>query len=164
MGSIEIREIAETDYEIGFMQCLSELTKVGDVDYSAFKERLSLIKSKGDYKVLVAVLDKRVVGTGTLFIEYKFIRGLSLKGHIEDVVVVKDFQRHGLGKKIVQALVEASVERGCYKTALCTEESNTAFYEKCGFTEKEKEMVIYHKESLETPEKSSKKSLLNSWT
>lgn len=96
--------------------------------------------------MIVAVIDDLVVGAGTLFIEYKFIRELALKGHIEDIVVSKEHQGKGLGKMIVAELVEESKRRGCYKVALCTAPDKVGFYQKCGFTEKERELVIYHKE------------------
>lgn len=148
MGSenseIRIREITETDYQNGFIECLSVLTETGDISYEDFKERYNLIKSKGDYTILVAVYKNRIVGAGTLFIEYKFIHKLALKGHIEDIVVSKDFQKHGIGKRIVSALVDISMKKGCYKTALCSKEETVPFYKKCGFEEKERELVIYH--------------------
>ncbi|KCZ78799.1 hypothetical protein H311_00165, partial [Anncaliia algerae PRA109] len=90
-------------------------------------------------------IDGKVVGSGTLFIEYKFIHSLAKKAHIEDIVVDKEYQGHGIGKMIVKRLVQLAEEKGCYKTALCTAQDKIPFYKKCGFEPKETEMVIYHK-------------------
>lgn len=143
-NEIRIREIVETDYHKGFIECLSVLTDTGNISYEDFKGRLELFKAKGDYTILVAVCNSRIVGAGTIFIEYKFIHKLAMKGHIEDIVVSKDYQKHGIGKRIVSALVDISMKRGCYKTALCSKEETMPFYKKCGFEEKERELVIYH--------------------
>jgi glucosamine-phosphate N-acetyltransferase len=36
---------------------------------------------------------------------------------------------------------------GCYKVILDCSEKNVPFYEKCGFTVKEKQMVVYFEEN-----------------
>jgi len=52
----------------------------------------------------------RVVGTATLFVERKFIRGLGLAGHIEDVVVDAACRGMGVGKLLLDTLTQ--VPRG----------------------------------------------------
>lgn len=47
--------------------------------------------------------------------EKKFIRGLGLVGHIEDIVVGKTAQGKGFGKLIIQALADLSHNLGGYK-------------------------------------------------
>ena len=91
--------------------------------------------------------------------EKKFLRGLSTVGHIEDIVVDKNQQGKKLGLRIIQALTGISEGLGAYKTILNCNDDNirkpirskaevpfidnffTAFYEKCGFSKKENEMV-----------------------
>jgi glucosamine-phosphate N-acetyltransferase len=50
----------------------------------------------------VVVIESRSVGKiaamGTLFLEQKFIRGAAVAGHIEDIVVSKEFRGSGLGR------------------------------------------------------------------
>lgn len=141
-SEIKLRELNKEDYN-SFIKVLSNLTKVGDISEREFIERLNLIKEKKDYIILVAEKDNKVVGSGTLFIEYKFIHSLALKAHIEDIVVDKEYQGHGIGKQIVKKLIEIAKEKKCYKIGLCTAKETVPFYEKCGFEEKEREMVIY---------------------
>jgi glucosamine-phosphate N-acetyltransferase len=43
----------------------------------------------------------------------------------------------------VEELVSVSRSRGCYKVILDCAEHNVAFYEKCGLTRKEVQMVRY---------------------
>ena len=109
--------------------------------------------------VIVSKADDRVVGTGTVFMEKKFLRGLSTVGHIEDIAVDKNQQGKKLGLRIIQALTGISEGLGAYKTILNCSDHNirelalsnieeplvdnfhAAFYEKCGFSKKENEMV-----------------------
>lgn len=141
-----IRELEIGDYDIGFVDCLNQLTVSCDIARDNFESRFNLLKNKEDYHIYV-IVDKeenKVVAAGTLFIEYKFLRGCVKKAHIEDIVVDKNIRGCGLGKKIVTHLINLSSELGCYKTSLVCEKDNIPFYKKCGFTEKETEMVIYN--------------------
>jgi len=109
--------------------------------------------------VIVSKADDRVVGTGTVFMEKKFLRGLGTVGHIEDIAVDKNQQGKKLGLRIIHVLTGISEALGAYKTILNCSDNNirkhirsgtevllvqpfrTAFYEKCGFVKKENEMV-----------------------
>lgn len=142
-----IRELRETDYNIGYMDCVNELTTPVQVDYNTFINRYNKLKESKEYYVLV-VEDKKtnkIIGSGTLFLEYKFIRGCVVKGHIEDIVVSEIKRGCGIGKMIVERLIEKAIKEKCYKIALVCDKKNTKFYEKCGFIEKETEMIIYTK-------------------
>jgi glucosamine-phosphate N-acetyltransferase len=72
-----------------------------------------------------------MVGTGKLMVEYKFSRGLSKVGHIEDIVVGKDYRGNGYGKMIVKYLIEQARKNGCYKVILNSDEDKVEFYNKC---------------------------------
>lgn len=140
-----LRDLEEEDYGRGFIRCLNELTEPVDITEEQFRRQFSMI-SNGDYRVIVAYSgeEDRIVGSGTLLIERKFIRGCAMKGHIEDVVVLGEKRGLGIGREIVKRLIELSKAAGCYKTALVCDVKNVKFYEKCGLVEKEREMVIYH--------------------
>ena len=91
--------------------------------------------------VIVAVDDDDVViGTGSIIIERKFLRGGGIVGHIEDVVVDKVTRLTGVGKMIIKRLVEIANENSCYKVILNCSEDNIPFYDKCGFHWSEHEM------------------------
>lgn len=75
--------------------------------------------------------------------ELKFIRGCGKCGHVEDVVVDASYRGQRLGARVVEALIEAAQKAGCYKVILDCSEDNAAFYEKCGLTRKEIQMVRY---------------------
>ncbi len=48
-----------------------------------------------------------------------------------------------LGARLIEAAADAAKAAGCYKVILDCSESNVAFYEKCGLTRKEVQMVRY---------------------
>ena len=64
-------------------------------------------------------------------------------GHIEDIVSHKDYRGQNLGLIIIDTLKHIGKGQGCYKIILDCSEKNVGFYEKCGFTKKEVEMVLY---------------------
>ncbi len=79
---------------------------------------------------------KVVVGTATLVLEQKFIRGASVAGHVEDVVTDKSVRGKGIGKVLMEALLSLSRQMGCYKTMLDCDEKNVPFYSQFGFKPK----------------------------
>lgn len=89
-------------------------------------------------------LDKqKIIATATLLVELKFIRNCGKCGHIEDVVVDTSYRGLRLGLRVVEALITAAKDSGCYKVILDCSESNAPFYEKCGLIKKEIQMVRY---------------------
>ena len=79
--------------------------------------------------VIVSKVNDQVVGTGTVFMEKKFLRGLSTVGHIEDIAVDKNQQGKKLGLRIIQALTGISEGLGAYKTILnCSDHNIREFF------------------------------------
>ncbi|PRW18407.1 glucosamine 6-phosphate N-acetyltransferase [Chlorella sorokiniana] len=145
-ANILVRDLEASDYNKGYLQLLSQLTKVGDYDEATFKARFDEMSKRSDtYKVVVIEdLDKRqIIATATLVVELKFIRGCAKCGHVEDVVVDSTYRGLRLGLRVIEALMAAAQELGCYKVILDCSEENVPFYEKCGLTRKEVQMVKY---------------------
>ena len=86
----------------------------------------------------------KIVGSTTLLIEQKFIHDGGLVGHIEDVVVRKDYEGKGIGMKIVMSLLEVAKERKCYKTILDCKDDVKQFYERIGFKHESSGMRFDH--------------------
>lgn len=120
-----IRPLQSSDYHTGFLDVLRVLTTVGDVSEAEFAARFDEMtapvgRGAGGYHVLV-ILDgeDKIVGTGALIVEKKFIHNLGLVGHIEDIAVAKDQQGKKLGLRIIQALDFVAEKVGCYKVGFC---------------------------------------------
>ena len=133
MPEIEIREIRENDLENGFLETLDFLRKASDVDKNKAKEILKKIKQNPNHIIHVAIDDKKIVGSITLLIEQKFIHDGGLVGHIEDVVVRKDYEGKGIGMMLVTSMLERAKEKNCYKTILDCKDDVKQFYERIGF-------------------------------
>ena len=144
MVNIQIRELEEKDLFNGFLESLDSLRKASDLSPKKAKEVFKKIKSDRNYKIYVAVLDSKIVGTTTLFIEQKFIHSGGKVGHIEDVSVIKEHQGTGIGQKVVKALLEYAKKEGCYKTILDCTDDLIPFYEKIGFKRHSNSMRFNH--------------------
>jgi GNAT superfamily N-acetyltransferase len=101
----------------------------GRLDPSLNADLDDIARSYDGAVVLVARLDGRVVGTGTL------VR----RGDVGEIVrmsVVPAVRRHGIGRALVDALLDAARVRDLTRVVLETTEEWTdavAFYERCGF-------------------------------
>ena len=144
MPEIEIREIRENDLENGFLETLDFLRKVSDLDKNKAKEILEKIKQNSNQIIQVAIDDKKIVGCITLLIEQKFIHDGGLVGHIEDVVVRKDYEGKGIGMKLVTSMLEYAKRKNCYKTILDCKDDVKQFYERIGFKHESNGMRYDH--------------------
>jgi len=144
MPEIIIREIEEDDLKNGFLESLDFLRKASNVDKNKAKEILKKIKQNPNHIIHVAVDDNKIVGSTTLFIEQKFIHDGGLVGHIEDVVIRKDYEGKGIGIKLVASMLERAKEKNCYKTILNCKNSLKPFYEKIGFKQATNQMRYDH--------------------
>jgi len=144
MPEIIIREIEEDDLEKGFLESLDFLRKASDIDKNKAKEILKKIKQNQNHIIHVAVDDNKIVGSTTLLVEQKFIHNGGLVGHIEDVVVRKDYEGKGIGIKLVMSMLERAKEKNCYKTILDCKDDVKQFYERIGFKRESNGMRYDH--------------------
>ena len=144
MSELIIRKIMESDLENGFLESLDSLRQASDLEENSAKNILRKILQNDNHIIHVAELDGKIVGSTTLLIEQKFIHMGGIVGHIEDVVVKKEFWGQGIGMKLVLSLLDIAKKRQCYKTILNCEDSLIPFYEKIGFRHKSNEMRFDH--------------------
>jgi len=144
MPEIIIREIEEDDLKNGFLETLDFLRNASDLDKNKANEILKKIKQNPNHIIYVAIDNKKIVGSTTLLIEQKFIHDGGLVGHIEDVVVRKDYEGKGIGIKLVTSMLERAKEKNCYKTILDCKDDVKQFYEKIGFKSESNGMRYDH--------------------
>ncbi|XP_008813450.1 glucosamine 6-phosphate N-acetyltransferase-like [Phoenix dactylifera] len=143
---LPIRRLEISDKSKGFVELLAQLSHCPSLSDADFRARFADLAALGDDHVICVVEDRRtgrIVATGSVFIERKFLRGCGKVGHIEDVVVDAAARGRRLGQRVVRYLVEHAKGAGCYKVILDCERDRKAFYEKCGFTEKSVQMTLY---------------------
>jgi glucosamine-phosphate N-acetyltransferase len=145
-----IREIEENDIESGgLLEVLENLAPVGGLSKPAAKAILKEIKSNPLHKIFVAVVqDGRnqglIIGTTTLLVEPKFIFGGGRVAHIEDVAVRAEYQRKGIGFKLVNYATEQAAIMRCVRTVLDCSDENIPFYERIGYSYHGNSMKIQH--------------------
>lgn len=141
--SYEIRRIESEDYDRGVLELLSQLTVCDKkaISKEQFCEQIDFMSRHNIYMVVNVVNDK-IVGVGSVFIEPKLIHNISFVGHIEDVVVHEEWRGQNIGKQLIHHLTRFAEGKGCYKVILDCAENNVKFYEKCGFKRNGIEMRI----------------------
>ena len=137
---LRIRLMDATDLNRGFLEALRALKAVELTDQQAIDVYRHRLKAR--IRTYVAMLDGRIAGTASLFIEPKFINSGGIVGHIEDVAVHPGFQKHGIGRAMVAFLLEECRNFSCYKVILDCAEGVIPFYEKLGFHRWERAMRI----------------------
>ena len=144
MSELIIRKIIEPDLKNGFLESLDNLRQTSNLEQNSVRNILKKILENENHIIHVAELNGKIVGSTTLLIEQKFIHEGGFVGHIEDVVVNKEFEGRGIGMKLVLSLLDVAKEKKCYKTILNCEDKLIPFYEKIGFKQKSTEMRFDH--------------------
>ncbi|KAG0304424.1 Glucosamine-phosphate N-acetyltransferase-like protein [Linnemannia gamsii] len=142
----KLRPLEITDYSKGFYDCLAGLTVVGKVSEQSFQQTFEQMRRCGDVYHIVVIeelAERRIVATGTLIVEQKFLRGCAKAGHIEDIVVHDSQRGKKFGIRLIDQLKHIGTMVGCYKLLLTCSESNEAFYGKSGFVRKDLHMAVY---------------------
>ncbi|XP_010549971.1 PREDICTED: glucosamine 6-phosphate N-acetyltransferase [Tarenaya hassleriana] len=144
--TFRVRKLEISDKRKGFIELLGQLTVTGSVSDEEFDRRFEEIGSYGDDHAICVIEDEmleKIVATGSVMIEKKFVRKCGKVGHIEDVVVDSGYRGKQLGKKVIDHLMDHCRSMGCYKAILDCSAENKAFYEKCGLKQKEIQMAKY---------------------
>ncbi len=128
-----IRKLEKEDFQKGFLNSLDTLREASNISKEKALEIFNLIQSNPNHIIVVAEINDRIIGSTTLLIEPKFIHQGGFVGHIEDVVVSKEFQGNQIGEKIVKYTLELAKKHNCYKTILNCSDEVKQFYEKIGF-------------------------------
>jgi len=141
MNNIIIRKLEKTDYNKNYLQLLEQLTVVSDkiISYDDFCKKFDNINSE----IYVIEYDNKIIATASILFEEKFIHNLGKVAHIEDVVIDIKYRRNGLGKKLMNFLIELAKNNKCYKIILNCYEQYTKFYKSVGFDWKCLTMTYY---------------------
>lgn len=156
-----LQPLSAEDYDLGYLDCLSQLTKVGEVSRQQFLDRLAYMQSRSEtyMPIVVKNTEGRVVAAGTLVIEYKFIHQCGSVGHVEDIVVLQSERGRNLGRVLMSQLKHLSETNGSYKVILDCDVNNEPFYTKNGFEVKGTQMCKYVRDDPKTLASSPKNQL-----
>ncbi len=146
------REIEINDFSITLFQMLNSLSQSIEISNDSistfekyFEDFLYYLSKNKHHKVFIYFDEKenKIVGIGTLLIERKIIHNFGKVGHIEDIVIAKEYQKKGYGKELIKQIIEIGKKEGCYKVILNCKDEFEDFYKKCGFVKKSSQMALY---------------------
>ena len=135
---MNFRILNSTDY-IQFKELINDFRKTNFSEFS-FK---NYIEAEKNISIYVLEENNKLLAAGTILFERKFIHNISLYGHIEDIIVKKEYQKKGYGKLLIKNLIDVCKTNNCYKILLDCSDNLISFYEKCGFKLNSNQMVIY---------------------
>lgn len=139
-----LRQLEQTDFEKGYFDLLSQLAKIGDVSQMQFTKKYTEINKIYPYiQIWVIEFEDKVIASGTILIEPKFIHSCSNVAHIEDIVVHRDFRNLGYARIIIEKLLNLAKDHNCYKVILDCKEDIKDFYSKFEFESKNIQMSKY---------------------
>ena len=144
MEEVTIRELKEDDIQKGFLKTLDTLRQTSSITQEKALEIFKEIKINPKHIIIIAELNGEIIGTTTLLVEPKFIHQGGKVGHIEDVVVRKEFQGRKIGQKIIKFVLQIAKNQGCYKTILDCSDYVKSFYEEIGFKQHSNELRFDH--------------------
>ena len=144
MEEVTIRELKEDDIQKGFLKTLDTLRQTSSITQEKALEIFKEIKINPKHIIIIAELNGEIIGTTTLLVEPKFIHQGGKVGHIEDVVVRKEFQGRKIGQKIIKFVLQIAKNQGCYKTILDCSDDVKSFYEEIGFKYHSNELRFNH--------------------
>jgi len=138
-----IRELDITDYT-EYLRLINIFRQTFFTE-NQFIEMLKIMKNNS----IIFVLEKdgRLIGTGTILFEHKFIHNISKIAHIEDICIDSDFRGKGYGTLLVNHLVDYSKKNGCYKVTLYCKENLDTFYNLSGLVQNGIQMAVYFESS-----------------
>ena len=119
-----------------------QLTNINNHTKEEFIEQINKIKNQNGY-IYVIEDNNTIIATGKLLVEYKIHNNFKSMGHIEDVVVDKNYRGKNIGKLLIYKLIDKAKDLNCYKIIANCNENNIKFYEKCNMKIKGTEMCIY---------------------
>ena len=138
-----IREIEENDYHKNYMEVINYFTRTPQkISFEEFKNQLNKCLSQNT-KIFVVEYNNIIIGTLKLLIEYKLHNNFKNIGHVEDFIIDEKYRKQGLGKKLMDYLIDISKKNNCYKVVLNCNDDVIKFYKKNNFKIKGTEMCLY---------------------
>ena len=129
----------DVDVKNQYFELLNQLTDAPVMSHKEFINKVTEISKIG---IIMCCVDKsKIIGTGTIIYEPKLIHGGKLVGHIEDIVVDKNYRNKGIARKIINALIR---NKACYKFILDCKDDLVDFYTSVGFKRHGNQMAIYN--------------------
>ena len=147
---MEIRIAGKKDIDLMMSSRLEMLKEVNslDADYlysESFVEESRRYFLEGDQSTVLALDGERVIGCATIcyiIIMPTFSHPTGKRAHLMNVYTAKEFRGQGIGKKMVDLLIEDAWNKGATEISLDATESGRPLYRKCGFEDSGECMIL----------------------
>lgn len=136
---MQLRKLNKNDYD-QYLLLINDFKKTY-FSKIIFEELLDIINANSTIWVIEE--DGKLIGTGTLLYEYKFIRDISKCAHIEDVCINKDYRGKNYGTLLIDHLITEAQNNNCYKIILDCNSDLEKFYAKSGLIKSGIQMSLY---------------------
>ena len=139
MSVVEVREWIAADLDAVldlYVQLAEDRTESQPASRLVAEDILSSVATQPGRSLLVAVLDEFVVGTADLLLVPNVTHHGMAWAIVENVVVDRRSRRAGVGRALMEEVVERCRRADCYKIQLLSRTHRTAahaFYERLGF-------------------------------
>ncbi|XP_066931331.1 glucosamine 6-phosphate N-acetyltransferase-like [Clytia hemisphaerica] len=123
-----LRPLEVNDHTKGYLELIFDDVETADNNERerVFEEYLSLQDTCPGtyYTIVVEDLNRnKIIASGTLIVEQKFIHEIALRGRIENMIVDQEHRRRKIGSVVLGLLTFLAEKLGCYKTTLnCTDD------------------------------------------
>jgi glucosamine-phosphate N-acetyltransferase len=134
-----IRKLLDSDY----IEYLRLINIFRETNFSEKEYIETLLKINNNSNIFVIELDNKLIGTGTILYEHKFIHNISKIGHIEDICIDLDYRGKKYGKMLIDYLIKEAKDNGCYKVTLYCEDKLEKFYSLSELEKKGIQMAKY---------------------
>jgi glucosamine-phosphate N-acetyltransferase len=139
MDSIKIRILNKDDYS-QYFDLINIFRKTSFTNNDFIN---NLLKINNNSNIWVIELNNKLIATGTLLYEYKFIHNISKIAHIEDICVDNNYRGKNYGKNLMNHLIDEAKKKNCYKVTLYCKEDLENFYKSCNMEKNGVQMAIY---------------------
>lgn len=147
---MEIRVADKKDIDLMMSSRLEMLKEVNsleaDYQYSEdFVEEGRRYFLEGDQTTVLTLEGERVIGCATICyftIMPTFSHPIGKRAHLMNVYTAKEYRGQGIGKKMVDLLIEDAWNKGATEISLDATEAGRPLYKKCGFEDSEECMVL----------------------
>lgn len=149
---IEIRNATAHDIPV-ILELLYELGRPrpqNDRDVDEFSNLVMKYVTEDDKKILLAKFDNKIVGMASMMLLPRMNRK-NPEMYIPDLIVGKEYQNKGIGKRLVESCIDFAKKNKCYRIRL--ESGNQRkeahnFYRKIGFEQSALTFIKIIKKSL----------------
>ena len=147
---MEIRIAGKKDIDLMMSSRLEMLKEVNslDADYQYSEDFVGESRRyflEGNQTTVLALDGERVIGCATICyitIMPTFSHPSGKRAHLMNVYTAKEFRGQGIGKKMVDLLIEDAWSKGATEISLDATESGRPLYKKCGFEDSGECMVL----------------------